>query len=493
VDSASHIRKKTISGFKWNLFGQILAYAVSMASTIILSRLLDPQHFGLLGMLTVLTSLGSLFVGMGLSHAVVHNQDLDDEDLSTIFWLNFALGTCVGVFFFLAAGFIADFYEQPGLFLMTRWFSLIFLIYGGSAVSIGLLSKRMDFKSLILSQLIGNTVSTVIAISMAWYGFAVWALIAQAFSNQLIYVLLNFYYSKWHPRVVFKKSSLRKIFKFSRNLLPNQLIDFFAFNIDMMVIGKVFGTRELGLYSRAGALVMLPVNSLGMIYNKTFFSTFAALQQDQGELQINYFRGIKLLLLTLMPILIIVAICSGDIVLILFGEKWLEISMLVSVLSISAAVTAVNNFNDSFIISQGRTDLLLRVNTIEKAILIVAIFIGSRYGLMGIAFAKVVAVVITFVPRILLLSRIVGLSAKKWLKSQLFVLILLLSGSVAGYLMNITTDALPAWVSLAFVIMAVTGSILVLLVLMRDQLFFQLLTYLKTWLHSKTGAPILRK
>ena len=118
-----------------------------------MSRLLSPSEFGLFGMLTVLSSMASLLVGLGLAHAIVQNQSLEQRDLSTIFWLNLFLGICVAAIFFFSSGVIASFYKQPELAEITRIFSLVFLIYGVSAVPLGLLSKRMEFKQLVFSQL----------------------------------------------------------------------------------------------------------------------------------------------------------------------------------------------------------------------------------------------------------------------------------------------------------------------------------------------------
>jgi teichuronic acid exporter len=417
--SIQPLKEKTIAGFKWNLAGQVMMYLITFGGTIGMSRLVSPSEFGLFGMLAVLSSLSSLVVGLGFAHAIVQNQSLKQSDLSSIFWVNFFLGLGVAAIFFFSAGLISSFYGQPELREITQIFSLIFLIYGCSSVPLGILTKRVDFKYLVLSQLIAAFISYALGLTMAYLGFGVWSLVMQSMVNHFIYVGLNIYFSGWTPSLIFKWSSILKITRFSRNFLPSQLLDFFALNIDMLLIGKYFGKSELGYYGRATALVQLPVNSLGLIFNKTVFSLFAELQKDQDTLVRSYLRSLKILTLTLMPILILTAIQSKNIVLFLFGSPWVAMTDLVAVLAISASIGSYNSFNDSVIVSQGRTDLLLRVNVIEKLVLITCVVVGLRFGLIGVAFAKVISSFIMFIPKLINLSRVTRLPVADWFNQQL--------------------------------------------------------------------------
>jgi len=417
------LKDKTIIGFKWNLAGQVAMYLITLGGTIAMSRLLNPSEFGLFGMLTVLSSLASLVVGLGFAHAIVQSQSLKQNDLSSIFWLNLLLGFVVAAVFFFSAEAIASFYSQPELKEITQIFSGIFLIYGCSAVPLGLLSKRIEFKYLVVSQLLAAIISYTSGLFMAYEGFGVWSLVALSMSNHFVYVALNIYFSRWIPSLKFKWSAVLKIARFSRNFLPSQLLDFFALNIDMLLIGKYFGKQELGYYGRASALVQLPINSLGVIFNKTTFSLFAELQSHKEALVKSYLRSVKMLTMVLMPILILTALLSEKIILFLFGERWVAMSDLVAILSISAAISSYNSFNDGVIVSQGRTDLLLRINIAEKIVLMISVVIGLQYGLIGAAIAKVISSVIMFIPKLIILSRVTHVSVVDWFlhHAKLFV------------------------------------------------------------------------
>lgn len=466
LENLQPLKEKTVSGFKWSLLGQAIIYVVTLAGTIIMSRLLGPSQFGLFGMLTVFSSLASLFVGFGLSHVIVQNQSLDQRDLSSIFWLNVLLGISIAVLFFFSADAIAVFYDQAELASITRVFSLAFLIYGCSAVPLGLLSKRIEFKQLVISQLFGVLVSYTAGIAAAYYGLGVWSLVVQSLVNHLVYVVLNFYFSRWVPSLIFAKATFSKISKFARNLLPSQLLDFFALNLDMMLIGKNFGKSDLGYYGRASALVQMPVNSLGIIFNRTFFSVFAALQNDQHALSRSYIRAVKMLTMVLMPILLLTAILSEEIVLFLFDTEWIGMNDLVKILAIAAVMASYNSFNDSVIVSQGRTDLLLRVNVVEKVILIIGVVIGVSYGLAGIAYAKVISTAIMFIPKLVILSRISGISVFTWFSSHIKLFIGLAACCVIAFLLKDVSDNL--FLALTISTAAAIVSNFVVLLLMKE-------------------------
>lgn len=448
-----------------------------------MSRLLSPSEFGLFGMLTVLSSLASLLVGLGLAHAIVQNQSLEQRDLSTIFWLNLFLGICVAAIFFFSSGVIASFYKQPELAEITRIFSLVFLIYGVSAVPLGLLSKRMEFKQLVFSQLCATILSYSIGIALAHYGWGVWSLVVQALVNHLVYIILNFYFAEWSPSITFKQTSLSKIAKFSRNFLPSQLLDFFALNLDMLLIGKFFGKLELGYYGRSSALVQLPVNSLGLIFNRTFFSVFAELQNDKEALSRGYIRSSKMLTLVIMPILILTGILAGKIILFLFGSAWVGMTDLVSILAISAALGSYNSFNDSVIVSQGRTDLLLRINVAEKIVLMVGILIGVSFGIMGIVYAKVVSTGVMFVPKLIILSRVTRVSVADWFLVNRKLFAGLMICGIVGFVLKDVTNNLFLSLSLA-TISALLSNFLFLVILKEDSVY-ELINFFKKVVQKK--------
>jgi len=407
-------KEQTIRGIKWNFIEQVVVYFMVFVGTILLSRILLPEHFGLFGMLTVLGNLATLIIGMGLSYSVIHNQELGPEDLSTIFWVNLGLGFFMALVFFFAAPLIATFYHQPELIVITRLFCIGFIAQGANAVSVGLLIKSMKFKRLAFSNIAGGFIAYSISVSMALAGYGVWSLVVHFLVLHTVTVASNLFLAQWVPYMDFKLSVLKKVKKFSSNFLGSQLIDFSANNLDTILIGKYIGKRDLGFFGRATALVTLPVTSLGYVLNRTLFPWFSALQNNIEDLRFRYSQSLRVLFLIIIPMLILVGLLAEETVLLLFGIQWIEIAPYVRLLAVFASFQCINAFNDSFIISQGRSDILLIVSIIEKSLLVVGVIIGLKYGIAGVISAKIIVMALIFIPRIITICRIVKLSLFQW-------------------------------------------------------------------------------
>jgi PST family polysaccharide transporter len=472
VESGSQVlREKTIKGFQWNLAAQSVVYVISLIGTVVMTRLLSPAQVGLFGMLAVLSSLASLFISLGLAHAIVQCTDLDDRDLSSIFWINLLIAAVVALVFFLGANLIATFYRQPELALITRWYSLIFLIYGASAVPLGLLSKQMRFRELAISQLAAATLSYIVGIILAVYGFGVWSLVAQALCNHGLYVGLNLYFCRWRPTGNLDKNAIRKIAGFIGPLLPSQMLDFFALNFDLLLVGKFFGKSELGLYGRATSLVQLPVNSLGVIFNKTFFPVFSTFQQEPYALSFQYLRATRFLTFLLIPLLVIIAISAEKIIWVLFGAAWLATAPLTTWLAVAAIAAVYSNFNDTLLTAQGRTSLLLRVNVVEKCLLLVAMIVGLQFGILGILSAKIGITLIMFLPKLWVITSVLGQPLAKWFSVQGRLFFAILFAGVAAFGVNEYLS--NSFLSLAAVVATGYGVFFVVLGGLREPTFFE--------------------
>ncbi len=407
-------KKQAVRGVKWNLVEQILVYMVVFIGTIFLSRILLPEEFGLFGMLTVLGNLATLVVGMGLSYSVINNQTLLPEDFSSIFWFNLSLGVIVALTFFLCAPAIAAFYDQPELLVITRLFCIGFIAQGINSVPVGLLIKGMHFNKLAISNIFSTVIAYIVSIILALNGYGVWSLVVHFIVLHIVTVLLNLIFCEWKPELSFRTSSLGKVKIFSANFLGSQLIDFFANNLDSVLIGKYMGKKDLGFFGRASALVTTPVTSLGYVINRTFFPWFSALQKNTEDLNYRYTQSLRVLVMLIIPILLLISINSQEVVLLLFGNQWVAISPFVTLLSVFACFQCVNAFHDSFIISQGRADILLKVSLIEKSLMVIGVVIGLNFGVLGIIWAKVIVIGSVFLPRIWTVCQILKIHIGKW-------------------------------------------------------------------------------
>jgi len=408
---------QVLKGVSWNLTEQLIVQAIVFIGTVVLSRLLVPGVFGEFAMVAVVGNFASLFVGLGLSYHVIRSEHLGRDELSGLFWLNFAAGVTIGFFLFSAAGFIASFYNQPDLKIIVRFYSLGLIIQGINAVPHGLLIKAMDFKKLAVINISAVAVSYSAAILLASGGFGVWSLVAQYLSQQFTIAALYLVVTGYRPSRVFHFSVVKKVKHFSAGFTGNQILEFMANNLDSVLVGKYLGNRDLGVYSRGSALITFPVTSLGYVINRTFFPWFAALQKTPAELQTRYAQAIKALVFIMAPLILLAGMQAADVVRFVFGEKWLDMIPLVRFFAAIGLIQCINAFHDSFLVSQGKTSLLLRITFIEKTLLVVSIFIALQFGLTGLLWAKVLVLLALFIPRSVVITQVLGMAYRQWLRN----------------------------------------------------------------------------
>lgn len=421
------------SGFRWTIIGQVVGQGALLAGSILLSRALGPSEFGLFAMVSLIGSVSGIVVSFGVTHAIVQQQKLNQTQLSSLFWFNVALGVLFSIIFFFGAPLLAAFYDQPQLVSITRWYSIVPFLTALVNVPAGVLTRDLNYKSQALSIIFAVTISYAVSLFSVSKGAGVLAFVIQAALYQAILAIANFSWSRWIPSITFSSSSIIPVKKFSVPLLGSQVIDFLFFNLDVLLAGKFLGKRELGVYGRANALVMLPANNIGQLLAKSFFPIFSAHQDQPKVLTDYYLRSTKVLLMLVLPALALLAFTAQDLILFLLGNDWLDSAQLVVLLAGLGIFGAVNTFNDSMIISQGKSKLLLKITLFDKTVLAIALFIGLKYGIAGLAVAKVFAVVLASIPRgyvVLRLTQIHLLDFIKRFKAVFIALVVMIAAEV---------------------------------------------------------------
>ena len=450
--ASSKLRLQAILGVKWNFLGQLLIFLITLVGTAILSRLISPSEYGLFGMITVVTNVANMVVGLGVSMAIVQKEGLSREDTSSIFWINILVGCIMCLVFLIGAPFIARFYNQPDLVFITRVYSIGFLLHAAKSVPVGILTKESNFKHLAYSQIIANVTSFSFAIWLAFNSFGVFSLVVQVLVANALVVLLALYYAGWTPLFRLSRGSFQKIKPFIVNYLPSQLIDFLATNLDIVLIGKYFGTRTVGLYGKAIALVMIPVSLVSHVFNKSFYPIFAKVQGEPSEIRAIYLKSFHFIVALVAPIFILIAILSKESLYILFGDQWLEASTLVQVLAIYAIFFSLNSFNETFLLSQGKANWLLKINTVDKFILIILFISAIKFGVIYFAFAKLGLTILAFVIKYIIASTIHKLSFKQWFKSAyktLIALFALIIVAMAGKMLLVDSSMIVRALAIA--------------------------------------------
>lgn len=314
------LRKKSVRAGAVTLGSQAAQFVLQTASTAVLARLLVPSDFGLIAMAVAVTAFAQVFKDVGLSTATIQRSELTHGQVSIMFWLNTLVGLILTLMVSGIAPFLVWFYRKPELLWVTIGLSTSFFINSLGIQHSALLKREMRFRALAITQVGGMAVGVVAAILAAMAGWGYWALLVKVVVNATASVVLLWGCSKWRPSWPARATGTRSLFRFGANVTGFNVVNYFSRNLDNILIGRVWGAEALGLYSRAYALLMLPINNLRNPLNAVAFPTLSRLVADTDRFRRFFSKYISILAFASMPGVALLFICSDNIILVLLGS-----------------------------------------------------------------------------------------------------------------------------------------------------------------------------
>jgi O-antigen/teichoic acid export membrane protein len=364
---------------------QGVKFFMGMVATVILARLLTPQDYGLIGMVAVITGFVSMFKEMGLSIATIQKEEINAEQISTLFWINVALSVAVMVFTAAMAPVVAWFYGEPRLTLITVGFAGA-LVFGGLTVQHeALLRRQMRFSALALIEIGSLTVSIVMAVVFAWFGARYWALVVNQLVQAMTYAAGVWIVCGWIPGRPVRNAGVRSMFTFGRNLTGFQVVNYFSRNLDNMLIGKFWGSLQLGLYAKAYQLLLLPIDQINSPIAAVAVPALSRLADSPERYRKAYLRILQKVALLTMPAMAFMIACSDWIVTLVLGPQWIGASRIFALLGIVGLVQPIANTTGWLFMTQGRTHHMFQWGLISASIIVVSIIVGLPWGAIGVA------------------------------------------------------------------------------------------------------------
>ncbi|MCA9407972.1 MAG: MOP flippase family protein [Candidatus Omnitrophica bacterium] len=433
------LKKKTIKGLTWSGFAQGIRQICQFVFTAVLARLLSPDDFGLLGMATVFTGFVTIFNDMGLSGALIQRKEIKEDHLSSIFWLNIFVGIVLTLIMIGASWGIAWFYQKDQLQPILMFISINFFLSSFTIVQQALLTRQMDFKHLAIVETVALILSGVIGITLACHNFGVWSLVYQFLAFTFFKMILLWFLSSWRPRFLFTKQAIKDVFHFSANQTGFEIVNYFARNLDYLVIGKFLGAEALGFYTLAYKLMIYPLQNISWIISKVMFSTLSRVQDDLQKVRRIYMKLVKSISLVTFPMMFGLFALAPEFVLTVFGEQWEPIIPLIRIFCACGVVQSVGTTVGNILLSQGRADLQFKLQLLGTVIVTIAIFIGLQWGTVGVALAYTIQSVFWVHGTLYLATRLIQLDFKVFYASLLnsyfvglfiFLVILFIKGKI---------------------------------------------------------------
>ncbi|OGW53951.1 MAG: hypothetical protein A2Y81_03165 [Nitrospirae bacterium RBG_13_43_8] len=383
-------KQKTIRGLWWSFLDTIGQQGIRFVIGILLARLLFPEQFGLIGMLTIFMAVAQSFLDSGFGASLIQKREATPTDISSVFYFNIVVGLLVAGLLSLAAPWIAAFYNQPVLTPLTRALSLTIVINSFGLVQRTILAKQINFRGLTKASLIASGLSGMIGVAMAIAGFGVWSLAAQQVSGSLFNTVLVWFLNDWRPTPIFSFQSLREMFGFGSRMLASGLLNQIFSNIYLLVIGKLFSATDLGFFTRAMSLQQLPSHTLSGMVGKVTFPVFSRIQDDPVRLKRGLKKALTTLIMVNFPVMIGLVVIARPLVLVLLTEKWVASIPYLQLLSLAGATYSLHLINLNLLQALGRSDLFLRLEILKKLLTVINIAITWRWGISAMIYGMII-------------------------------------------------------------------------------------------------------
>lgn len=386
-------KNTTVKNFIWRFAERCGAQLVTFVVSIVLARILSPDDYGTVALVTVFTTILQVFVDSGLGVALIQKKNADDLDFSSVFYFNFVVCIVLYAGMFFAAPTIASFYNDLTLIPIIRVISLTIVISGIKGIQQSFVSRNMLFRRFFFSTLGGTIFSAILGVAMAYAGCGVWAIVAQQLSNTAIDTLILWLTVKWRPKKMFSWERLKTLFSFGWKLLISSLLDTGYSNLRSLVIGKIYSPSDLAYYNQGDKLPSVVITNINTSIASVLLPTLASKQDDRKQLKHMTRRAIKTSTYIIAPLMMGLAFCAPPIVRLILTEKWVPCVPYLRIFCITYMFYPIHTANLNAINAMGRSDYFLKLEIAKKVIGMLLLLLTMRISVMAMAYSLLVSMV----------------------------------------------------------------------------------------------------
>lgn len=410
------LKNKTVKGVGWSFADSILGQGITFIVGLVLARLLSPDEYGLIGIITIFIVVFNGIVDSGFSNALIRKQDCTDEDYNTMFFVNLAMSIFLFVVLFFCAPLISHFFKRPELTPLTRVMGLMMIFNALSLVQVTILSKRIDFKTKTKASFISAIISGIIGIGMAFAGCGVWSLVGQQLSKQLIYSVLLWIFNKWWPSFKFSIDSFRYMWGFGWKLLVSGLLNNIWNQLYQVVVGKFYSPATLGQYTRSKQFASIFSENLTSVVQRVSYPVLSEIQDDKERMITAYRKVIKISMFITAISLFALGAVAEPLIFCLVGPQWQEAATYLPLICVSMSLYPLHAINLNMLQVQGRSDIFLYLEIIKKVLAVGPICVGIFVNIYWMLVASIIIGIISFFLNSYYTGKSLGYSSWRQLK-----------------------------------------------------------------------------
>jgi O-antigen/teichoic acid export membrane protein len=413
-----------------------VSFLLSMAASIVLARLLEPEDFGVYGMALIFAGLANKFGDIGFGLALIQRKEIRDEHISSFFVVNLLLFSALTIVLISVSPLVGSFFESPLAGRVLSVMALTFLASPFSSIARVLMQRRMLFRGPAIANIVDHVAVASTSVALAWQGQGVWSLVYGQLAGTFSRTLLLLALAGWKPSLRFRAQAIRDLFSFGANIFVKNLLIYASDKVDILITGKRLGPGVLALYEKAFGLMDVAVKELAIkIGSGVLFSAFSKLQEDQRRLRAAYMKVVLTLSLVCFPVFFGIFLVAPSLIHVLFGEKWLSSVVPLQILCIAGILRMYLQVTSTAINAMGYVGVEVWIRAVTLVLLTVGCWLGSFWGIVGVSVAVTVTTGILTVTLAVYFVKLSDLSWVDFVQTQIpaFAASLLMAGAVLIY------------------------------------------------------------
>ncbi len=481
MQNSQNSNKNIATGVIWKFAERLFSQGVSFFVSLILARLLAPEDYGVVAIVMVFIEIANVFVVSGLNTALIQKKNIDETEVSTIFYCGVILSIFFYTVMFFAAPFIAVFYKMPLLTSVIRVFALRLPIASIQQVPAALLSRELDFKKFFLSTLVGTVCSATVGIVMAVAGYGVWALVAQNLVAAILDAVILSAVAKWRPKRVFSLKAATPLINYGSKIMLADVTGTVFNNLSSMIIGYRYSSSQLAYYTKGKNLPYMFRNNIYNTLISVLFPAMSKVGDDPEQVKTVARRSIKMLAYIIFPMMIGMICVSEDLVIALYTEKWILMAPFITIVCIECMISIIPTIVLQTLKATGYSGIILKLEFIKKPVLLISILISINFGVKAVAWTLPINTLIELILNSIFSVKKIGYKLSEQLKDILIPLLLSFGMGVAIFAISIIN--MNVILGLALKVAVGAFAYLALSFIFKVDEFKMLLGFIKSKLH----------
>ncbi len=468
-EARKSLKGRAVRSGAWIFSSMGLVKLFNIIQTVILMRILLPEDFGRAAIALIIVHAAQVFSETGGESLLVQNKKVDRNILDTTWTIFIVRGFFIFALLFLISPIIADFFENRVTSSMIRVAATIFLVGGFNNVGTILLKRELYFRKLVLAQIVVTVLETFVVIMLAVILRSAWAIIGGHLMRGIFALIISYIIHPYRPSLYWGKNIAKRLFHFGKYILGSGVVSFFIDKGGDALVGKLLGSSQVGFYTLSYSISNLPATYLKNSLFRLTFPLYSRLQDKVLALREAYFKTFRIVRLLAFPAATILFVLAKEIIMTVFGEKWLPMLPALKILCIYGLLRSLLASGGSILVALGKPRIETAISAFQLAVMGILIYpLTSHYGILGTAIATLAGLGIVFFPGMVIRCHSIGLPFRRWLATLLVPVLASFAMALSIFALRVPLSE-PGWFPLAA--MAATGIIsysIVVLVLERN-------------------------